>query len=571
MSPEPENMNPVASPATAAPAAVLVPAPRGALARLAALTPAARLRLGLGLAALAAVLVALALGTRQGDYRVLFANLSEKDGGLVIERLQQMQVPYRFGEGSGAILVPAERVYELRMKLTSAGLPKGGAGGYETLDQSSPFGVTARRESMNLQRAREGELIRTITTLDSVADARVHLAIPNANGFFRQQEKPSASVVLTLHPGRALDRAQIAGIVHLVSRSVPELKPADVSVIDHSGKLLNPSESVAGLDAIQLDYRRQVESSHAQRVLALLEPVVGRDNLRATVSAEIDFSQVESTAEEFRPNQGGAPATVRALRTEETLQPGAGAGVPSGVPGAASNQPPVPASAPLQGAAAPLQPGAVGVSDTSARREAETRYEVDRTVRVTRAATGGVRRLDAAVVVNHRTTVDARGRRTSEPLSAEEIDKLTALVRQAIGFDAARGDTVQVVNVPFHAEPVPETEPQPLWQQPWLLDLLRGAATPVALALVALLALFGFVRPALKTMLAPPPRGSRLDAVVGDPQALPAPAGDAAPVLATPARADPQQRIEAARSLARQNPAAVAGIMRGWVSGSAAA
>ncbi|MBI3157178.1 MAG: flagellar M-ring protein FliF [Burkholderiales bacterium] len=560
-------MDPVASPAvttTATP--VLVPAPRGALARLVALPAATKLRLGIGIAALAAVLVALALGTRDADYRVLFADLSEKDGGLVIERLQQMQVPHRFADGSGAILVPADRVYELRMKLTSAGLPKGGAAGYETLDQSSPFGVTARRESMALQRAREGELIRTIETLESVADARVHLAIPNANGFFRQQEKPSASVVLTLHPGRSLDRAQVAGIVHLVSRSVPELAAADVSVIDHSGALLNPSESAAGLDATQLEYRRQVESAHAQRVLALLEPVVGRDNLRATVSAEIDFSQVESTAEEYKPNQGGAPATVRALRSEETLEPGATA--PAGVPGAASNQPPVAPSAPLQGQAAPLQAAGGAATAAAARREAETRYEVDRTVRVTRAASGSVRRLDAAVVVNHRSNVDARGKRSTAPLTAEEVDKLTALVRQAIGFDAARGDTVQVVNVPFHSEPVPEPEPLPLWQQPWLQDLLRTAAAPAALALVALLALFGLVRPALKAALPAP--GSRLDTIVGDPQALPALAGETTPALGAPVQADPQQRIEAARSLARQNPAAVAGIMRGWVSGAAA-
>ncbi|MCB1981485.1 MAG: flagellar M-ring protein FliF [Rhodoferax sp.] len=562
-------MDPVANTAKpgATPSAVLVPAPRSALSRLTALPPATRLRLGLGVAALVAVLVALALSARQGDYRVLFANLSEKDGGLVIERLQQMQVPYRFGDGSGAILVPADRVYELRMKLTSAGLPKGGAGGYETLDQSSPFGVTARRESMNLQRAREGELIRTITTLDSVADARVHLAIPNANGFFRQQEKPSASVVLTLHPGHALDRAQIAGIVHLVSRSVPELSPADVSVIDQSGSLLNPSESVAGLDAMQLEYRRQVESAHAQRVLALIEPVVGRDNLRATVSAEIDFSQVESTAEEFKPNQGGAPATVRALRTEESLDPGAS--LPAGVPGAATNQPAVPANAPLQGAATPLQAAGGATSAAGGRREAETRFEVDRTVRVTRAATGSVRRLDAAVVVNHRTTVDARGKRSTVALTPEEVDKLTALVRQAIGFDAARGDTVQVINVPFHSEPVPDIEPTPLWQQPWLLDLLRGAAAPVALTLVALLALLGFVRPALKAALAPPPPGSRVDTVVGDPQALPASTGPVA--IPAPAQSDAQLRVQAARDLARQNPAAVAGIMRGWVSGNAAA
>ena len=232
--------------------------------------------------------------------------------------------------------------------------------------------------------------------MDSVAAARVHLAMPNQNGFFREQEKASASVVLTLHPGRTLDRAQLAGIVHLVSRSVPDLKPADVSVIDNTGALLNPQDNASGLDSVQLEYRKQIESGSVKRVLELLEPVVGRDNLRATVTADIDFSQVESTAEEYKPNQGDAPATIRALRTEESTQPGAT--VPSGVPGAQSNQPQATPAAPITGAAAPLQAAQAGVTGGNGRRESETRFEVDKMVRVTRGATGNVKRLNAAVV-----------------------------------------------------------------------------------------------------------------------------------------------------------------------------
>jgi flagellar M-ring protein FliF len=546
---------------------MLVPATPGPMSRLAALPVRHKIGLAVGIAALVAVLVALAMNARQGDYRLLFSNLTEKDGGLIIERLQQLNVPYRFGEGNGAILVPADRVYELRMKLTSAGLPKGGEGGYEFLDQSPSFGITQRRESMNLQRAREGELIRTIETLDSVSAARVHLAMPNQNGFFREQEKASASVVLTLHPGRTLDRAQIAGIVHLVSRSVPALKPGDVSVIDHTGALLNPSDNGIGLDSLQLDYRRQVEESATKRVIGLLEPVVGRDNLRATVSADIDFSQVESTAEEYRPNQGDAPATVRAVRTEENSQPGSNQ--PGGVPGAASNQPPVPATAPITGAAAPLQPAQGGTTPGSARRESEMRYEVDRTVRVTRGASGVVKRLNAAVVVNHRTAVDAKGKKTTTPLSPQEIEQLTALVRQGIGFNAERGDSVQVINAPFHTVPeVPQQEPM-LWQQPWVQDLLRSAAAPVALALLGLAVLMALVRPALRTVLTPlpaPAKGGQLDAVVEDPEMLPPVAG-APPALESPAVAG---KLEAARALAKDNPAAVANIVRGWVNGEVA-
>ncbi len=553
--------------AAAAPAPLLVPAQPGFGARLAALPAKSKLMLAVGASALMAVIVVLAMGTREGDYRVLFSGLAEKDGGQVIERLQQLNVRYRIGEGGGTIMVPAEQVYELRMKLGAAGLPKGGETGYDALEKVSPFGRTQRLESMSLQRAREGELVRTITTLESVASARVHLGMPNQNGFFREQERASASVVLTLHPGRTLDRAQIAGIVHLVSRSVPDLKPTDVSVIDSTGALLNPQETASGLDSVQLDYRRHIENLAVQRVLALLEPVVGAGNLRATVNADIDFSQVESTAEEYRPNTGNAPAAIRATRTEEASQPGAA--VPAGVPGAQTNQPPTTPAAPLEGAAAPLQAAPMGGSGGNARREAETRYEVDKTVRVTRGATGTVRRLHAAVVVNHRTVTDPKGKTSTVPLTPEEIEKLTALVQQGIGFDAERGDKVQVVNAPFHADaPAPETE-TPLWEQPWVLDLLRSGATPAALVLVALIALFGFVRPALKAATTPPAPapGSQLDAVVADEEKLPLPEPETAQ-LEAPASND---KLEAARRLAKENPAAVANIMRSWVNPEAAA
>lgn len=542
---------------------LLVPAQPGFVGRLAALPARSKLMLGAGLSALLAVLVVLAMGMREGEYRALFNGLSEKDGGQIMEKLQQLGVPYRIGDGGGVILVPADKVYELRMKLGAAGLPKGSETGYDALDKVSPFGRTQRLESMSLQRAREGELVRTITTLESVAAARVHLAMPNQNGFFREQEKPSASVVLSLHPGRTLDRAQVAGIVHLVSRSVPELKASDVSVIDSTGALLNPQENASGLDSVQLDYRRHVENAAVQRVLALLEPVVGAGNLRATVTADIDFSQVESTAEEYRPNNGEAPAAIRASRTEESAQPGSL--VPSGVPGAQSNQPPTTPAAPMTGASAPLQAAPLGGASSSGRREAETRYELDKTVRVTRAATGTVRRLHAAVVVNHRSVTDAKGKTSSQPLSAQEIENLTALVQQGIGFDAERGDKVQLVNVPFHTEAPAAPVDTPLWEQPWLQDLLRSGATPGALVLVALIALFGFVRPAMKAALAPPP-GSKLDAVVADDEALPLPGPEPEQLEA----AMTSDKLESARRLAKENPAAVASIMRGWVNPDAA-
>lgn len=561
--------------------ATLVPATPGLAARWNALPGRTQLLALLGVAALVAILVAMTVGLRDGDYRVLFTNLSQKDGGQVIDRLTQLNVPYRFADGGGALMVPAARVHELRMKLAAAGLPSGGssagggaASGYELLDKS-PFGQTQGQERMSMQRAIEGELVRSIQSMSPVQSARVHLALPQMNGFFREQQKPSASVLLNLQPGRNLDRSQVAGIVHLVSSSVPELNPKAVSVIDSTGTLLSgpagEGGDAEGLDSQQLAFRREVEASHLKRILALLEPVVGHDNVRASVSAEIDFSQVMQTAEAFRPNQGAdAKPTVREQRTEESSQPGNA--TPTGVPGAQSNQPPTPPTAPVNGSAQPLQAAAAtGAGNGSQRRELATRFEVDKTVTVTKNAAGSVKRLSAAVVVNHRVGADAKGKPTSTPLSDKEIEQLTALVQQGIGFNAERGDQVKVVNAPFRVEPQPAAESVPLWQQPWVGDMVRSTAAPVGLALLGLAIVFALLRPALVAMQATPVEasmlpGSQISEVVGGQPALLA-ADTRLPALEAP---QSSVKLDAARNLAKQNPAAVANIVRGWVNGDEA-
>jgi flagellar M-ring protein FliF len=547
------------------PVAQGTPAADGGLARLAALPGPAKFKLGLGVAGLVAVLAALSLWSSRGDYKVLYANLSEKDGGAIIAQLSQMNIPYRHADGGNAILVPSSQVHDARLKLASAGLPKGSVIGFELMD-SARFGQTQFQERLTFQRGLEGELTRSILALGAVQAARVHLALPQQNGFFREQQKPSASVLVTLHPGRALDRAQIAGIVHLVSSSVPELTPKAVSIIDQSGALLSgPSDNATGqgLDAQQLQYVQQVEQSYHKRVVDILEPIVGRDNLRATIAAEIDFSQSESTSEQFRPNQGNEPAAVRSQQVNES---GSGAqATPSGVPGAATNQPPVPATAPINAASAPLQAAATGSAGGSSRREAVTNYEVDKTVRVTRNATGNVKRLNAAVVVNHRVNTAPNGKTTSTPLTNDEVEKLTALVQEAIGFSKDRGDSVKLINAPFKQDAIPKPADLPIWQQDWLLDLLRTGATPAALVLVAMMFVFGFVRPALKAAQpAPAARGGNLNVVADEPVALP---GGTAPLLEAP-RSD--ERLVTARQIAKDNPAAVANIVRGWVKGEAA-
>ena len=530
--------------------------------RMAALPMRSKLSMAIGVAALAGVVLAMTLWSSKGDFKVLYANLSDKDGGAVIAQLSQMNVPYRMSEGGAAILVPAAQVHDLRLKLATAGLPKGSVSGYELMD-TARFGQTQFQERLTAQRGLEGELTRSITSLAAVANARVHLALPNQNGFFREQQKPSASVLLTLHPGRTLDRAQVAGIVHLVSSSVPELDPKAVSVLDQSGTLLTGAgdgQPSAGLDAQQLQYVNQIETGYSKRIFDLLEPIVGRDNLRATVTADIDFSQTEATSEEFKPNQGAqAQVSIRSQQVSE--QNGSTGAQPGGVPGAASNQPPVPATAPLVGAAQPLQTAQTGGgASASGRRDATTNYEIDKTVRVTRNASGNVKRLNAAVVVNNRSVTDAKGKTTQVPLSSDELDKLTALVRESIGFNKERGDSVKVINAPFKVEPVTNVE-VPLWKQPDVIDLLRSLAVPAGLALIGMLVFFGLIRPALKAALAPAPApapGAKLSAVVDDTQELPA--------LPAPRSS---QHLAGARALAKDNPAAVAGIVRGWVNGEA--
>ncbi len=553
--------------------------------RLAALPSKVKFNLGAGAVALAAVVIGLLVWSNQGDYKVLYANLSDKDGGAIIAQLSQMNIPYRHAEGGAAILVPAAKVHDVRLKLASAGLPKASVGGFELMD-TARFGQTQFQERLTFQRGLEGELSRSIASLAAVESARVHLALPNQNGFFREQQKPSASVVLALHAGRTLDRGQVAGIVHLVASSVPEMNPKAVSVLDQTGALISsPPEASAqaGLDAQQLQYVAQIEQGYSKRIAELLEPVVGHENLRANVTADIDFAQIESTEEAYKPNQGAsAPATVRSQQTTEQLG-GGNLPVAAGIPGAASNQPPLAATAPLVAAAVPLQTAqaaALGLTAqqtalvnaglmanpaANSRREALTNFEVDKTVRVTRNATGTIKRLNAAVVVNHRSVTDLKGHTTRVPLGVDEIDKLTALVQESIGFNKERGDSVRVINAPFKVDATSVVD-TPWWSQPGMLDTLRAAWVPAGLSLVALLVFFGMIRPGLRSAFNPPafatPPGRTLDARVDDELALP---GMSAPELKALVSPRASANLEAARILTKQNPAAVAHIVSGWV------
>ncbi|WP_367848659.1 flagellar basal-body MS-ring/collar protein FliF [Rhodoferax sp. WC2427] len=560
--------------------------------RLSNLDRAQRMRLGAGIALLVVgALVAVLMG-RQPDYKVLYTNLADKDGGAIVAQLSQMNVPYKYTEGGGAIMVPAEKVHDTRLRLASLGLPKGSVVGFELME-ANRFGMTQFQERLAFQRGLEGELTRSIQALSSVSSARVHLALPSQNGFFREQQKPSASILVSLQPGQSLDRTQLAGIVHLVASSVPELLPSAVSVLDDTGKLLSQSpDGASGADAEQLQYVQRIEQQYSRRILDMLEPIVGRQNVKAQVTAEVDFSQVESTAESHRPNLASDASAVRSQQVVETGGGAQGAALPSGIPGATTNQPPASATAPINGPAVALAAAgsasaaaAAGGPAAGAKRESVTNYEVDKTVRVVRGGSGSIKRLSAAVVVNHAVAADEKGQPTTKALTDQQIEQMTALVRESIGFNKDRGDSVNLMNAPFLVD-VPVVDNTPLWKQPETLEMARNLAWPVGTVLLALLVVFGLVRPALKAMAEPKlvplepaalgpdgqplavgmgPLGGPLDALVaGDTPRGTIIGPDGIQILAP---TDHQLRLEDARQLARTNSTAVANIVKNWING----
>jgi len=541
--------------------------------KLAGMDRAQKMRLALGFVLLVAIgIVGLVMG-RQAEWRVLYADLADKDGGAIVAQLAQMNVPYQYSAGGGAILVPADKVYDTRLLLASKGLPKGAVTGFELMDTANRFGMTQFQEKLTFQRGLEGELTRSIQALSSVSSARVHLALPNQNGFFRDQQKPSASVVVGMNAGRSLDRGQLAGIIHLVSSSVPEMDPKAVSVLDDTGKLLStpPDDGTGtGGDAQQLQRVQQMEQLYSSRIIDILEPVVGRQNVRAQVTAELDFSQTESTSELFKPNQ---TPDASAVRSQQVMETGAGGATvtPTGVPGAVSNQPPGPSSAPINGAAQTPTAAGAAVTGNGARKESIVNYEVDKTIRVVRGGTGAIKRISAAVVINHQTTTDAKGKTTTAPMSDAQLEKLTSLVRETIGFNKDRGDSVNVVTAPFTVDKI-KVEPLAIWQQPALLDLFRSLAWPVGTLLFAALVLLGVIRPALKVLAQPGPSRQSAGAAALDAVEAEQPER---PLLTRPLPASQQSieptpgelALEDARRLTRENPAAVANIVKTWING----
>src|SRR5574343_650637 len=542
------------------------------------------------IAAVIAVVVGAILWSKQPDWKVLFSNLTEKDGGSIAAVLEQQNIPHRYSD-SGALLVPAERVHEVRLKLASQGLPRGGMVGFELMENQK-FGVSQFAEQVNYQRGLEGELARTIQSIGSVQSARVHLAIPKPSVFVREEQKPTASVMLNLYPGRNLDAGQIAGITHLVSSSVPQLPASNVTVIDQSGALLSQLKSKlteAGLDPAQIKYVREVENSIIKRIEEMLEKVLGGDNFKVQVAADIDFSQTEQTAESYRPNNTPESTSIRSQQNNETASVNQAAG---GVPGALTNQPPVPATAPLTTPAtgnAPAQPGkpgeqpagkidAAGVTaplnaagqPISTSKNSTINYEVDKTIRHTRQGMGDIRRLSAAVVVNHRKDVDKNGKPITKPLGDTEMKQINDLVREAMGYSKERGDTLSVANAPFTAVDKSETE-LPIWKDPENVSYLKDIVKYLLIAGIVAFLYLKVIQPSLKTMFPPPPEEAKPG--FGEGEGAGAfggaglPGGEAeGEEGGTHVQIDHYAvKLQKARDIAEKDPKAIANMIKDWM------
>lgn len=555
-------------------------------ARFPALQKVGNVSRSVQLGAIAAAIILLAIASlwfRGPEYKVLFSNLQDRDGGAIITALAQMNVPYQLTDNGSAILVPADQVHETRLQLAQQGLPRSGEAGFELIDQTR-FGASQFTEQVNFQRALEGELASSIQALNAVQHARVHLALPRETLFVRDRQPPTASVLLTLYPGRMLSEPQVSAIAWLVSSSVPNLTADNVSVVDQNGRLLTNSAGAGGSDSSRRDLVTEIENRTVQRILTLLNPIVGTGNVRAQVSADVDFSQREQTSEVYRPNQLPGQAAVRSQQTSAAINNGTQPA--EGIPGALTNQPPpdpvapinqvvpegqqlgpdgepidgvaledaIPApglAEPAEGVAAPaagLQLGPQG----HARNDATINYEVDRTISHIKDPIGQLRRLSVAVVVNYR---DIEGE--PQPLPDDEIQKIDALVKQAMGFTPERGDSVSVVNSLFSDDGPPALR---FWENPAYIEHALQLLKYILFVAAAILLWRGLGRPILDNM------AEAKEQLEQETQEL---EENRAALEAAERRASEmtryQENLATARSMATKDPRAVAMVLRSWM------
>ncbi|MDY0250911.1 MAG: flagellar basal-body MS-ring/collar protein FliF [Pseudomonas sp.] len=550
-----------------------------------------------GLAASVAIGFAVVLWSQEPDYRPLYGSLAGLDTNQVVETLSSAGIAYRVEPNSGALLVKASDLANARLKLAAAGVtPTDSNIGFEILDKDQGLGTSQFMEATRYRRGLEGELGRTVSSLNNVKAARVHLAIPKSSVFVRDERKPSASVLVELYPGRSLEPSQVMAIINLVATSVPELDKSQVTVVDQKGHLLSDQQELSEMTRAgkQFDYSRRLEGLFTQRVHNILQPILGADRYKAEVSADVDFSSIESTSETFNPDQP-------ALRSEQSVieQRQVSSG-PQGVPGALSNQPPGATTAPevaggAQAAGGPVAAGqplldangeqiidpktgqAMLAPYPNDKREQSTRnFELDRSISYTKQDQGRLQRLSVAVVVDDQVIINPEtGAVTHIPWTEQDVARFTRLVQDSVGFNASRGDSVSVINAPFAPVLAEEVIDIPFYTQPWFWDIVKQ----VLGVLFILVLVFGVLRPLLRNVvgggkskeLAARERSG--DAELGDLDDLGPSLSDdrvslGAPqsiLLPSPSEGYDAQ-LNAIKSLVAEDPGRVAQVVKEWIN-----
>ena len=516
-----------------------------------------------GVAAAVAAAIWLVLWSQGQNYTVLYGQLSERESGQVMDALTAAGIEYKLNP-SGAVSVPETKVQEARIRLASQGLPQSDSMGIEMIQKESALGTSSMMETARYQSVLETELARTIIKVQGVQSARVHLALPKPSVFLRDARKATASVMLQLYPGRRLEPGQVAAIVHLVASSVPELAASDVTLVDQAGTLLNSPDENAEQAAStrQLEYTRKLEEGYQRRIVEMLEPMVGPGRVRATVTADLDFTQTEETHENYDPQK----TAVRSEQTSKEARKG-GDGA-EGIPGALSNQPPGTSGAPvIAGAAATpgspaAQTTAAASGPTSNSERATRNFEVDRTLSYVKQPTGVLKRLSVGVVLDDWQKTGADGKVSTTPMSDSDIKRFTQLVRESIGLKDERGDKLDVLNQAFKSSaPLGPVEGPPLWQTPWVTQLAKQIVGAGLVLVVAFLVL----RPLMKSLTKSPARttpalGDATD-LAGDRVSLSGKGGQA--IKLAPSF---EQQIAAARTLVGQDPKRAAQVVKDWVA-----